>query len=147
MKMNNIEIRDVPYGPAGFGHEICVRDEAGDWVRILMSDDEAEAVAKHLAKMVNVHRGGGLCDEVGFVYWRQDAPDPDAQDEVLICVAGDEKYEPHVRTNIVTEICGPRGWVGTFEDYGLSDLTAWAEFPEPPGLERIRLEEEEDEEE
>lgn len=74
MKMNNIEIRDVPYGPAGFGHEICVRDEAGDWVRILMSDDEAEAVAKHLAKMVNVHRGGGLCDEVGFVYWRTDHP-------------------------------------------------------------------------
>lgn len=124
---------------------INLTDDSGMPVRIVMSLEEAERLAKSIAKSIHLHRTGKVCDDVGFVYWRKDEPDPVRNDALLISVAGNDDHDAYVGIDTVNEYPGPHGWFIAFENHDLSDLNGWAKFPEPSTLDRIPESEEEDE--
>lgn len=124
---------------------IPIKSDDGVDLKIGMSLDEADRMAKWIAAAVHKARTGESCDDVGFVYWRQDTPDPMEHDLLLISVAEDDDNEGYVDTDNINEYNGPRGWFVAFENHNLSELNAWAEMPAPSILGRIPADEEKEE--
>lgn len=125
--------------------EICIpiRSGEGQTLHISMNLDEAERTAKWIAASVHKVRHGWAPDEVGFVYWRRDTPDPMdlPNDDQLVSVLG--KRIGYVVTDTVTDT--PDG--AAFENYGYDEIAAWAEMPAPSAIRRPMWTPEDEEEE
>lgn len=135
-------LAEIEAGRRGASIPFLFPGPGGVIVPIHLTADEALIAAKSLASHAHFIKTGVQPSEVGFVYWRNDTPDPNRHGELLISVPGDDEYEACVVTDQVGEYQGPRGWFVAFENHDVTDLNAWAEFPEPSTLPKIKAEEE-----
>ncbi len=126
---------------------IPIKSDDGVDLKIGMSLDEADRMAKWIAAAVHKARHGWTPDEVGFVYWRRDTPDPMdlPNDEQLVSVIG--KSCGYVVPDQVVEVPDGHGFSAAFEDHDYGEITAWAEMPAPSAIRRPMWTPEDEEEE
>ena len=126
---------------------IPIKSDDGVDLKIGMSLDEAERTAQWIAGAVHKARHGWTPDEVGFVYWRRDTPDPMdlPNDEQLVSVIG--KSCGYVVPDQVVDVPDGHGFSAAFEDHDYGEITAWAEMPAPTAIRRPMWTPEDEEEE
>lgn len=126
---------------------IPIKSDDGVDLKIGMSLDEADRMAKWIAAAVHKARHGWTPDEVGFVYWRRDTPDPMdlPNDEQLVSVIG--KSCGYVVPDQVVDVPDGHGFSAAFEDHDYGEITAWAEMPAPTEIRRPMWTPEDEEEE
>lgn len=126
---------------------IPIKSDDGVDLKIGMSLDEADRMAKWIAAAVHKARHGWTPDEVGFVYWRRDTPDPMdlPNDEQLVSVIG--KSCGYVVPDQVVDVPDGHGFSAAFEDHDFGEITAWAEMPAPSAIRRPMWTPEDEEEE
>lgn len=126
---------------------IPIKSDDGVDLKIGMSLDEADRMAKWIAAAAHKLRTGETCSDVGFVYWRRDTPDPMdlPNDEQLVSVIG--KSCGYVVPDQVVEVPDGHGFSAAFEDHDYGEITAWAEMPAPSAIRRPMWTPEDEEEE
>lgn len=126
---------------------IPIKSDDGVDLKIGMSLDEADRMAKWISAAVHKVRHGWAPDEVGFVYWRRDTPNPEECSDAgqLVSVIG--KSCGYVVPDQVVEVPDGHGFSAAFEDHDYGEITAWAEMPAPSAIRRPMWTPEDEEEE
>ena len=112
---------------------IPIKSDDGVDLKIGMSLDEADRMAKWIAAAVHKVRHGWAPDEVGFVFWNTTGSLPEKEGAFLVSYKLDGRYQKIVTTDEFGFDFPTRegGYVNDFEETHPNELCGWAEFPAP----------------